>query len=121
MGSLTKRALGRLLRKGGTWPEDRIDTVWAQFDQGTQRAILRLYRDAGEPRLAGLGGALDKLEMPALVIWGQRDPWLGLELGQGYAERLPRAGLERIGDGGHWPWLDRPAVVDRVAEFVNQG
>ncbi len=120
MGSLTRGVLARTLRQGGPWPEERIDAIWTQFDQGTQRAILRLYRDAGESRLAGLGTGLGELEMPALVLWGERDPWLAPELGAAYADRLPRARLERLAHGGHWPWLEHPGVVDRVADFVNE-
>jgi pimeloyl-ACP methyl ester carboxylesterase len=118
MGSTTRGLLARTLRKGGSWPDDRIGVVWEQFDQGTQRAILRLCRGADPQRLAELGADLDELAMPALVIWGQRDPWLGPELGDAYARRLPDARLERVASAGHWPWLDDPAVVDHVAAFV---
>jgi pimeloyl-ACP methyl ester carboxylesterase len=118
MGSTTRGLLARTLRKGGSWPDDRISAVWEQFDQGTQRAILRLYRRTGAQRLAQLGSHLASLTMPALVLWGQRDPWLGPELGESYARRLPRARLERSVGGGHWPWLDDAAVVDHVAAFV---
>ncbi len=119
MGSVTRGLLARTLRKGGPWPEDRISTVWQEFDQGTQRAILRLYRDAGERRLADLGEGLGALDVPVLVLWGERDPWLGPELGDAYAGRLRRATLERIADARHWPWLDHPALVDRMATFLH--
>jgi pimeloyl-ACP methyl ester carboxylesterase len=118
MGSVTRGVLARTLQKGGPWPEARIATIWEQFDQGTQRAILRLYRDADEPRLATLGEGLRALDLPALVVWGQRDPWLAPELAEAYAERLPRGRLEPIADAGHWPWLDHPAVVERMANFL---
>ena len=48
MGSTTRGMLARTLRQGSVrpeaWTEERITTVWDQFDQGTQRAILRLVR-----------------------------------------------------------------------------
>jgi pimeloyl-ACP methyl ester carboxylesterase len=119
MGSITHGMMTRLLQKGGQWPEGRIESIWDQFDQGTQRAILRLYRDADEPRLAEAGAGLSALDVPALVLWGQRDPWLSPQLGEAYAQRLPRATLEPIAEAGHWPWLEDPAVVDRVAEFLD--
>ena len=55
--------------------------------------------------------------MPALVIWGERDPWLA-RARRGLRDALPNATLERVADAGHWPWLDQPAVIDRVARFL---
>jgi pimeloyl-ACP methyl ester carboxylesterase len=36
-----------------------------------------------------------------------------------YARVLPRAELLELPDAGHWPWLDRPDVLERIVEFVN--
>jgi pimeloyl-ACP methyl ester carboxylesterase len=122
MGSTTRWVLGRALRQGAigenAWPPQRVATVYEQFDQGTQRAILRLYRGADERALAQAGRNLQTLTMPTLVIWGQRDPWLAPHLGEAYAHALPRATLAPIENAGHWPWLDDPTVIDRVAEFL---
>jgi pimeloyl-ACP methyl ester carboxylesterase len=118
MGSVPRRTLDRTLRQGGPWPEERLGQIWEQFDQGTQRAILRAYRAAGEERLSALGDALTELDLPALVLWGQRDPWFGADVGRSYAERLPRAELVPIASGGHWPWLEDETVPDRVAQFL---
>jgi pimeloyl-ACP methyl ester carboxylesterase len=122
MGSVNRWLLARTLRQGtvgqDAWPEDRIDAVWAQFDQGTQRAILRLHRDGGEPQLAAAGAELEQLRMPALVIWGEADPWFAATHGETYASRLPNAELRRIPDAGHWPWLDQPGVIELVAAFL---
>jgi pimeloyl-ACP methyl ester carboxylesterase len=122
MGSTTRRLLGRSLRRGAidpaAWPAERVASVYDQFDQGTQRAILRLYRSADEQALAAAGRDLHTLTMPTLIIWGQRDPWIAPSLGEAYANALPGATLERVGDAGHWPWLDDPAVIDRVAAFL---
>jgi pimeloyl-ACP methyl ester carboxylesterase len=35
-----------------------------------------------------------------------------------YAARLPGASVERIAGAGHWPWLDRPEVVDHAASLL---
>jgi pimeloyl-ACP methyl ester carboxylesterase len=124
MGSVSRRTLARALRNASArpeaWTKERLATVWDQFDHGTQRAILRLYRDADPSRLAAAGLGLEELDMPTLIAWGERDPWLGPELAQRYAERLPHAEVEVIEGAGHWPWLDRPELVERVAAFLNQ-
>jgi pimeloyl-ACP methyl ester carboxylesterase len=125
MGSTTRGILARTLRRGTvrpeTWTDERIGTVWHQFDQGTQRAILRLVRSTND----GFG-VLDSLMRtaapptltPTLIIWGDRDPWYPPALADAYAARLRSARIERLPDAGHWPWLDRSDVVERVATFL---
>jgi pimeloyl-ACP methyl ester carboxylesterase len=114
MGGFPRRALTRALRRGSVaddaWPAERLAAIWEQFDQGTQRAILRLHR--GTPADA-LEEVLGTLRVPALVLWGDRDPWLKAELGDAYAARLGAGRVEHV-DAGHWPWLDRPELVERA-------
>jgi pimeloyl-ACP methyl ester carboxylesterase len=122
MGSITKTALTRWLRQGsvaaGAWPRDRIDQVWEQFDQGTQRAILRLQRSVDEERQRDLAASLGSLHMPVLIVWGERDPWYGPEVLKAYADRLPKARIERLPGAGHWPWLDDQRAVALLTEFL---
>lgn len=122
MGSTTRRMLARGLRGGAVrpdaWSEAELRTVWEHFDQGTQRALLRLHRRADGTRLAELGSELAGLEIPALVVWGERDRWFGPEFGDAYAARLADATAQRVPDAGHWPWRDDPSVIDTVAEFL---
>jgi pimeloyl-ACP methyl ester carboxylesterase len=124
MGSINKWLLSRWLRAGSVhadaWPDGRVASVWEQFDQGTQRAILRLHRWADEARLVAAGADLHALDAPALVIWGESDPWLPAELANRYGSRLPHARVERIADAGHWPWLDQPTVVERIVSFLDE-
>ncbi|MGA8365319.1 MAG: alpha/beta fold hydrolase, partial [Solirubrobacteraceae bacterium] len=100
-------------------PEAWLDSVFAHFDQGTQRAILRLYRSAPSDVLAAAGARLDTLSMPALVVWGRVDPYIPARFGRDFAQALPDAELLELADAGHWPWLDRPEVIERVADFLD--
>jgi pimeloyl-ACP methyl ester carboxylesterase len=122
MGSTTRQLLTRTLRRGCVKPQafsqEALATVWDQFDQGTQRATLRLHRSADEQRLAAAGTGLSSLKAPALVLWGENDPWFHPSCGEAYAARLPQAELQRTPGAGHWPWLDVPTVLDRVAAFL---
>jgi pimeloyl-ACP methyl ester carboxylesterase len=124
MGSTSRWMLARALRRGTarpeTWTDERVRAVWEQFDHGTQRAMLRLHRHADPSLLAGAGLGLEELDAPALVVWGERDPWLPAALAQRYADRLPHATVEVIEGAGHWPWLDHPELIERVAAFLNQ-
>jgi pimeloyl-ACP methyl ester carboxylesterase len=124
MGFTTKTMLTRRLRSGavGTeaWSKPRLASVWEQFDQGTQRALLRLHRRVDEGRLGELGSDLGALEQPALIVWGERDPWFPIDFARAYAARLPNAEVRRIADAGHWPWLDQPGTIEIVAEFLGK-
>jgi pimeloyl-ACP methyl ester carboxylesterase len=122
MGSVNRWLLARLLRRASAtpaaWSDARVDAVWEQFDQGTQRAILRLHRSVDAPALAAAGTGLAGLAQPALVVWGDRDPWLAPSFADAYAQRLPQADVQHVTGGGHWPWLDEPALAERVASFA---
>jgi pimeloyl-ACP methyl ester carboxylesterase len=118
-GQLTTRALSRESNATpGPMPGSWRDSVLEHFDQGTQRAILRLYRSSPPATLAAAGTHLGALEMPALVVWGSRDPYIPVEFAHRYAEALPHAELLELVDAGHWPWFDRPEVIGRVVDFL---
>jgi pimeloyl-ACP methyl ester carboxylesterase len=122
MGVTSRRALRLLSKEGnatpGPMPEQWLDTVLDHFDQGTQRAILRLYRSSPPDVLAAAGARLGEIGAPSLVVWGKRDPYIPARFAQQYAAALGGAELLELDDAGHWPWLDRPDVIDRVVEFV---
>jgi pimeloyl-ACP methyl ester carboxylesterase len=122
MGATNRRLLRFTSRESNATPgpmsEAWLDTVLDHFDQGTQRAILRLYRSSPPEVLAAAGSQLGRLEMPALVVWGARDPYIPARFARAYAEALPNAELLELPDAGHWPWLDRPDTIDRVASFL---
>ena len=122
MGSVNRRLLARALRSGAVsaqaWPNQRVKAVWEQFDQGTQRAILRLHRSLDVEGLEQAGAGLESLSQPSLVIWGESDPWLAPDLADAYGARLPDVTVIRIPGAGHWPWLDQPSVAEYVKAFV---
>ena len=121
MGATTPRITRLSLREAFVTrpvPEEFVVPIIADFDQGTQRAILRLYRSADPPKLAAAGERLGTIDAPALVVWGERDPYVPVRFADAYAAALGDADLLRLPDAGHWCWLDRPDVVDRVVEFV---
>lgn len=117
--SAMKRALAPAFASGQV-PDGFVETALRHFDQGTQRAILRLYRSAPEQLLAEAGRDLSSLGMPALVGWGARDPFISSRFGEQYAAELPMGELVLLEDAGHWPWLDRPDLIDRIATFLEE-
>lgn len=63
-------------------------------------------------------GPLARLDLPARVIWGRRDPVAVPAIGQRLADTIPAAGLDWLDDLGHFPMLEDPkAVVAAIEDF----
>jgi pimeloyl-ACP methyl ester carboxylesterase len=123
MGLTTRFVAKQLSREvnaaPGPMPDDFVDSVYGHFDHGTQRAILKLYRSADLPVLAAAGRGLERIDSPSLLLFGERDPYVPARFGDAYAEALGGGPELRVLENtGHWSWLDRPELVDEVADFL---
>jgi epoxide hydrolase 4 len=67
------------------------------------RAAFRYPRDLYSPPQA--------VQAPTLLVWGERDPFLGVRLTEGLGQWVPDLRVERIADASHWVQNDVP---DRV-------
>jgi pimeloyl-ACP methyl ester carboxylesterase len=114
MGFSSRWTMGRFL------PRALRDDAFDRFDQGTQRAILRLYRSSPPDRLATAGSGLAELRAPALVLWGDRDPYIPARFADAYARALGgTTEVAHLARAGHWPWCDAPEAVQRVTGFLD--
>jgi pimeloyl-ACP methyl ester carboxylesterase len=116
MGATSARGLGMLAPD----LKPRARVVAERFDQGTQRAVLRLYRSAPEDALARAGEQLGRITCPALVVWGARDPYIPASFAQAYADALPNATAHVLEDAGHWPWLQDRELAGTLAGFLGR-
>jgi len=67
------------------------------------------------------GPAITRIDDPVLVIWGERDPYLGRELAQPYPTDVPNAQLVRLETAGHWPQREQPEQVNAlITAFLRQ-
>jgi pimeloyl-ACP methyl ester carboxylesterase len=115
-GPVVRWASRRANATPGPLPRAFLDAQLAHFDQGTQRAVLRIVR-AAEPADAGLSA----LRAPALVAWGARDPYVPADLGARYAAALGGPVDElRAENAGHFPWLDDFKLVETVSDFLGR-
>jgi pimeloyl-ACP methyl ester carboxylesterase len=96
-----------------------IEQVLTHLDRGMKRAILALYRSADPDELERAGSRVSELRCPALVVWGERDPYIGLPEGERYARILPHARLRMVPGVGHWPLSEERAVLDEVITFLS--
>lgn len=124
MGATNRPTLRLFLREAradhGPMPAAFVEEIVAHFDPGTQRAILRLYRSSPEEALAAAGTDLGLVRCPALVLWGESDPYVPARFAGAYAAALGGPATVRlVPDAGHWPWLERPELIDEIAAFLD--
>jgi pimeloyl-ACP methyl ester carboxylesterase len=115
------RDLFRHRPKQPAFSEEDVDGyVRALARPGALTAALNWYRAnlgaADAIRLAA--GA--RFDGPVLVIWGEHDPALGVELLEGLERVAPRARVHRIARASHWVQNEAPEEVNRVMiEFMH--
>jgi pimeloyl-ACP methyl ester carboxylesterase len=125
MATATRTGFRLLLRHGNPrgLPQPFVDRMYDDFDGGTKRAVLRLYRatDAPDEAARQLSAALRPLDRPALVVWGRHDPYISFEQAERQRETFPRARIEILDGSGHWPYADDPeGVAKLVVPFLEQ-
>jgi pimeloyl-ACP methyl ester carboxylesterase len=112
----------QLLRQAVMNPGARAelaDIIHKHYDHGTRRAVLDLYRSADPEKFAPIAQSFGNLTGPGLVVWGDADPYIGAQFADRMADALGgEVRVEHLSDAGHWPWLDRPGVVDTVCDFL---
>jgi pimeloyl-ACP methyl ester carboxylesterase len=94
-------------------PEPTARAMAERVDDRMKAAVLPLYRSAvkvGEE----WGPALDNMQRPGLLIWGGKDPYMGLEFAQKMAART-KAEIVVLEDVSHWWPVQAP---DRAAEAL---
>jgi pimeloyl-ACP methyl ester carboxylesterase len=125
MATANRAAFGLLLRHGnhGGLPKPFVDRMYEDFDRGTKRAVLALYRATGDiDRLsAAVTAKLVPLRRPALVVWGANDPYIPSEQAENQRQAFDVEELVMLPDSGHWPFADNPqAVTGAVLPFLQR-
>jgi pimeloyl-ACP methyl ester carboxylesterase len=92
------------------------DSVLAQYRANALRpgaltAMLNYYR-ANFPDI-GRTRDTPRIEVPTLMVWGEEDTALGLELTEGYAPYVTDFTLRRLPNVSHWVQQEAPGEVNR--------
>ena len=83
---------------------------------------LTLWSAARELLGTDLCPMLARIRAPTLLVWGEHDKLVPLEIGERLREALPRAELVVVAGAGHNPMWDRAADFNRIlGEFLNGG
>ena len=88
--------------------------------QASLRAVFEnAFAGKGAPRKTIPEADLARIAVPTLVLWTEKNPGTGPEVGQTIASRIPGASFHCINDAAHWPQWERPEEHDRVVtEFL---
>ncbi|HTQ81415.1 MAG TPA: alpha/beta hydrolase, partial [Thermoanaerobaculia bacterium] len=88
--------------------------AWGQ--PGAVTGMLNWYRAALRARPATPASV--RVQMPTLLLWGARDPFLGSEMAQPSIERCRDGRLVFLPEATHWVQHEEPAEVNRrIEEF----
>jgi len=106
---------GRILRSTFADPskvtEADVDQYYAPVpDPAYGRALRGVLR---EFRFDSLGGRLDRVQAPTLILWGDMDRWIPLRDGSRFARELQRSELALLSRSGHDAPEESPDQVNR--------
>jgi epoxide hydrolase 4 len=102
------------IRLGSFSPSDIEQYVAAAAQPGALTAPINYYRALLRQSPAHMLRRLRPIAAPTLVIWGERDRYLGPELAEPTRSWVPDLRVERLANASHWVQNDRPERVNRL-------
>ena len=109
------RWLMRASSRRGTFTDEDLERyrdAWSR--PGALSASIGWYRALGRTMLAGGRGLhVGRVSVPTLILWGERDAALGVELAKQSAAWLDRGALVRFPTATHWVHEDLPEEITR--------
>lgn len=100
-------------------PEDIDAYKNAIAQRGALTAALNYYRNAFQDNVFGSSQQWRILEVPTLMIWGEKDPALSKELTQGTETYVRNFQIRYIPNSSHWVQQEQPQLVNQyIREFL---
>jgi pimeloyl-ACP methyl ester carboxylesterase len=97
-------------------PEDTERYVEAWSQPGASTGMINYYRSSVRANQKEAIAALRPIKAPTLVIWGERDHYLGSDLAEPEHEDVPSLDrVERLPDASHWVHHDE---AERVTQLL---
>ncbi len=113
-----KRRLRHLLGDRSAVSDEDLSVIWEGLNLANGRDRLPTISSYLDERVRFARrwiGALERLDLPAHVLWGRRDPIAVPAIAEALASEIPGARLTWLDELGHFPMLEDPA---RWAECV---
>ena len=125
MDGLDREGLGNLLgQASGGIDAQAVDEYWKAYDGADRRrGHLELYRSGDFEKLHAYEGQLAALGVPALLLWGETDPFAPVAGAKRFESELPDTRLVVVEGAGHFVFEDAPedcarAVTAFLAELA---
>ncbi|MDN7467824.1 alpha/beta hydrolase [Burkholderia orbicola] len=112
------------------YPDRVRDTEFAEnaiprVDIRSRAAFVQMARDTGADMFARQSDAtltrsdhwstLATSAIPTLLIWGEADRFVPVDVGRRIARMMPHARFETLEGCGHFPTLERPSICTDIA------
>jgi len=114
------------IRQGYFTEEDKNEYIRAWSQPGALTGGLNYYRAAHLGSFTGesndslsMDPSLFMVNVPTLVIWGEKDKWLLTGNLDGLEKYVPDLTVKRIPDGSHWVIHEQPGLVNSyIRKFI---
>lgn len=124
MALASRKAFSKSIKQANPrMPDAFIDHMYDEFDRGTRRTVLKLYRNRTDDELLKqVAAAFKALDRPALVLWGGKDEFVPLHHAhQQRDEAFPSAEIVVLEESAHWPFVDDPeGAADAIIPFLRK-
>ncbi len=92
---------------------DRYIEAWSQ--KGAATGMINYYRSSVRTSPKKAEAQIKPIEAPTLVIWGEKDKYLGPELAEPEHDDVPKLDhVERVADASHWVHHDAATRVNQL-------
>jgi epoxide hydrolase 4 len=119
-------AIGRLIREAalqkGAFPDEETAKYQQAMSQpGSMTAALNYYRQVFRRLPTSYTGGTYDVNVPTLLIWGEHDIALGIELTTGLERWVKLLEFRPIPDSGHWVQQEQPQKVNQyILDFLGE-
>ncbi|MGB3643408.1 MAG: alpha/beta hydrolase [Mesorhizobium sp.] len=104
-------AVARPLPKG---LEEALISPWT--GEVGQPAYYRQVAQYDHAFTAELEALYTHIDVPTLVLWGEKDAWVDIEVGRRLNRLIPQSRMETLPDAGHFSMLDSPGLFARILD-----
>jgi pimeloyl-ACP methyl ester carboxylesterase len=114
--------LPQMMKRAGRFTPEEIDRYREAWRKpGALHGMASFYRAVARSR-RGLRSIMRPIEIPTMLIWGERDPVFTRETTENFSEWVPNLRVERIARAGHFVQTDAPDRVNELLlEFLRAG
>ena len=114
-----RKRLEWLMAKPDRVTDELVDVRYRIYsDPQTRAALTAVFENSfgnGDSRTYTIAAArLKEISTPTLVIWTDKNPGTGPDVGRYISSLIPGARFACINDAAHWPQWEQPEAHDRV-------